>query len=152
MGCIGVILDLTTPLSLFEVHSQDGGSQLDDERNRLCQQEAIAVQDLERTITQRAADSHNEWVIADYRTVGILAMPPFDFAVPVRPTDIPGAPEKSYLMGTDELQDLDQLKSLAAVQARFPDQPLYTMTRLGFERVLAAGNTEPVTHAEFYPI
>lgn len=80
-GCIGLILDLKSPTSLVAVSATDCGSIEGPDGIRVVQQERnISVADVEASISLRPLDNYNEWVVRDFKVVGVLAVPPFEFS------------------------------------------------------------------------
>lgn len=95
-GCIGLILDLTVPSSLVAVSATDCGSIEAPDGTRHVQHETdISVADVEASITGRRKGNYNEWVVRDFRVLGVLAVPPFEISVRGAislPDDLPPSP------------------------------------------------------------
>jgi hypothetical protein len=103
LGCVGVVLELCAPESLMAISPSDCGSWVDSDGVRQCEMKDISITDLDDSLDLRSG--HNEWVIADYRVLGILAVAPFEIWDPTLAVVTTG---------------------LADVIAAFPDQPIFT--------------------------
>ena len=80
-GCIGVVLDLTAPESLVAVSANDCGSIEQPDGTRVVEQELdITAPDVEISIRDRPAGKYNEWVVRDFKIVGVLAVSPFEIS------------------------------------------------------------------------
>lgn len=123
-GCIGVILDLTAPESLVAVSASDCGSIEGPDGIRIVQHERdIAVADVEASISGRLPGTYNEWVIRNFKVVGVLAVPPFEISVRGAITLPPDIPEG--LIDTQAQIGVDRT-SLSAVASLFPSLPTFT--------------------------
>ena len=85
------------------ISPSDCGSWVDSDGVRQCEMKDISITDLDDSLDLRSG--HNEWVIADYRVLGILAVAPFEIWDPTLAVVTTG---------------------LADVIAAFPDQPIFT--------------------------
>lgn len=73
MGCIGLILGIQRPASLRAVYAGDDGYLGEDDDRDM----DIPIEVARDTIEYRHERGHNEWLVKDYRPLGILALPPF---------------------------------------------------------------------------
>jgi hypothetical protein len=109
-GCIGLILDLTDPRSLVAVSEFDAGSRLVNGIRIVEREVDISADDIEKTILNRPKGTHNEWVLRDFKILGVLAVWPFDIEVRCPP------PIDTGLLQT----------SIREVLLNFPSLPIYT--------------------------
>ena len=81
-GCIGVIIDLITPESLTSVFHEDCGSiEIVDGIRTVARPFDIHIKDVEDSIALRRPGCYNEWVIRDFRCIGIFAVHPYEISV-----------------------------------------------------------------------
>jgi hypothetical protein len=93
IGSIGIILGLRSPKSLIGVSPHDCGSFEDANGARqFPHQPSISISDIENSIVNRQPGRYNEWGIEDFNVLGIFASPPFDIAIEIPMSDIPGIP------------------------------------------------------------
>jgi hypothetical protein len=123
-GCIGVILDLNSAESLVAVSPHDCGS-MDDEHGvrRVLMERDISLGDLERSVSERPLGGYNEWVVKDFRILGILAIAPFMYykeTVLQLPGGVP-----DHLVG-DHLEFAPHYTALSEVQAVFSGEDVFT--------------------------
>jgi len=81
-GCIGVILDLVNRRSLCAATPWDGGSWVNDAGVREFDDRDLSTKDLDDSLVLRK--DHNEWGMANFRAVGILAAFPYTIDCPRR--------------------------------------------------------------------
>lgn len=129
-GCIGLVLDLTSPASLVAVSATDCGSIDGPNGIRIVQHERnISVADVEASISNRPPGNYNEWVVRDFKVIGVLAMPPFEISGRgglVVPPDVP-----AHLVDVEnEIGPL--CTNVDAVVATFSPLSIYTF---GFQRL-----------------
>lgn len=80
-GCIGVILGLKGRESLEDANCEDCGSIEDEHGNRnSCNPRDISLDELERTITERPIGKYNEWIVKNYKVLGIFAKIPIEIS------------------------------------------------------------------------
>lgn len=149
-GNIGLILGFRTRLSLIEAHRKDGGSLLDLEtRRRLCRQPNLDIADLNNTIVEREPGRYNEWAVADFETLGVLAISPFTYEKPAAIGDIKGADETPpHLLGSNSGADFGR-SSLEEIRDIFHSQPIYTLKTDGIYQY-KNGSLSRVRHEEIY--
>lgn len=123
-GCIGVILDLNSPESLVAVSPHDCGSRDDHQGTReVLDEREITLEDLEQSISLRPRGGYNEWVVKDFRVIGIFAYHPFMFYEPQPVPRLPDMPE--YLLH-DAPEFGPSFTTLAEIRQTFPSERLYT--------------------------
>lgn len=123
MGCIGLVLDLTESNSLVAVSPHDCGSIEVDGRRTVEREVNISAFDVEKSITNRQPCSYNEWVLRNFKILGVFAVYPFEISVQsklFRPEDAP-----DYLPTNESVIGLGQT-NLTSVQRQFPDLPVYS--------------------------
>ncbi|ABF12940.1 hypothetical protein ACUXAV_004842 [Cupriavidus metallidurans] len=151
VGCVGVILGLHSPQSLRCADAADCGSWTDQTGSRMCDAPAsLSIQELALTISNRRQGCYNEWVIADYIPLGILAMPPFEVRTGGSPSDLPGGGDLSPELAGDSPVEVPKFLDLASVRRVFPSQPLYTMTGEGIALVGPDDSTSIILHDQIY--
>jgi hypothetical protein len=100
----------------------------------------IGPADVEASISGRAPGTYNEWVVRDYKVVGVLAVPPFEISVRgaiALPSDLPeGLIDAQNEIGTART-------SLAEVASMFRSQPIFTFGDLNVFRLSS--------HSDLYP-
>jgi hypothetical protein len=139
-GCIGLILDLTSPASLVAVSATDCGSIEGPNGIRMVLNErSISVADVEASIFNRPLGHYNEWVVRDFKVIGVLAVPPFEISDRgglELPPDVP-----AHLVDVEnEIGPVST--NLDAVAATFSSLPIYTF---GFQRLFRLA-----PHADLY--
>jgi len=123
IGCIGLVLDLVEPNSLVAASSNDCGS-IENNGTRIVQREVdITVSDLENSIADRQLGSHNEWVLRNFRILGVFAVPPFEISIQCKMPRPEGAPD--YFPINEDVIGINQT-NLDAVRLLFPELPMYT--------------------------
>lgn len=123
MGCIGLVLDLTESNSLVAVSPHDCGS-IEISGKRCVEHEVnISTIDVEKSITNRQPGSHNEWVLRDFKVLGVFAVYPFEISMQsklCRPEDAPEYfPTDEFVIGLGRT-------NLTIVQQQFPELPVYS--------------------------
>lgn len=80
-GRMGLILNPISPNSITLVSHQDAGTTPDPHRigKRAIPRVPITLQDIENSITQRQANSCNEWCVLSYSVFGIFIEPPIQY-------------------------------------------------------------------------
>lgn len=138
-GCIGLVLDLTAPASLVAVSATNCGSIEGPNGIRIVQHERdISVADVEASIANRPLGHYNEWVVRDFKVVGVLAVSPFEISGRgglAVPPDVP-----AHLVALEnEIGPLNT--SLDAVAATFSPLSLYIF---GFQRLFRLASPSDV--------
>lgn len=153
IGCIGVILGLQSPQSLRCADSADCGSSTDSEGNRVCPAPlSLTIQDLKQTITNRRPGRYNEWVVADYIPLGILAMPPFEVSSENSYSSLEnGASVPRWIAGSTSVP-VPRYLDFATVRALFSDTPLYTLTSDEIAQVELDNTVSMIPHDQIYRI
>lgn len=145
-GCIGVILTLLAPDSVMDAHPADCGSYVEDGVRKVPKARDMTKSELEATISKRAQDSYNEWVIARYKVIGLFAADPYRVSAQVNidyPVDMP-----DYLRSNDATP-VFKYKTLEEIESLFPDLPIYAFSGGGV--VKRDGSTwVSVAHATLY--
>lgn len=128
-GCIGVIVDLVVPESIVGAQIGDGGSGEDESGNRSMESQLIITADDLRATLNRG-NTYNEWVIANYRIFGILAVYPGEVSTVCNLMDALGElgipEEAAHLIDENSMEIGIQRESVASVKANFPGLPVYT--------------------------
>jgi hypothetical protein len=122
-GCIGLVLELTEPDSLVAVFPVDCGS-MEEDGNRVVENPRdITSQDVEDSISQRPADRYNEWVLRDFRVVGVFSAPPYEVSKIAHleyPEDMP-----QHLRNPDP-EPTTGCTSIAEIQQNFPGMDIFS--------------------------
>lgn len=125
IGCIGLVLDLNQSTSLVAVSPSDCGS-VEENGARVVGHEAdISVGDVESSISCRRHDSYNEWVLRDFKILGVFAIRPLEVSVRCKVSLPEGAP--SYLHENSDVIGIAHT-SFPDVESRFPNLPIYTFS------------------------
>ena len=144
-GSIGVVLGLQFKHSLVAVAPDDCGSIVDACGNRIVAEEKnIRRDDLERTLDDRT--TYNEWVVRDYKVLGVFAAPPFQVSimkVPEFPDDTPQELRNDTPVPDFRCVTLDELAT------QFRDVPIFTFAQSGISRKTTDGLV-PAQHSEIY--
>src|SRR5262249_32251289 len=75
IGSVGVILRMKSTESLKNATSDDHGTSVDDDNNRIGdEQETLTLEDLAATLKCRT--KHSEWVLRDFEPVGLFSAEP----------------------------------------------------------------------------
>jgi len=124
IGCIGIIVGLRSPSSLYDVCHEDCGSYEDKDCLRKSSfKEMISISDLRDSIECRNYDSYNEWVVNRYSVLGILAVKPFEISV----MNLPDIPRDMPLHLTDNTPVKDVVQTnLLEISDKFSGFPIYT--------------------------
>ena len=145
-GCIGVIFTLLAPDSVMDVHPTDCGSYIEDGVRKVPKARDLTKSDLEATISERANQSYNEWVIAGYKVIGLFAADPYRVSARANisyPHDMP-----DYLQ-TNDTELVFEYKVLEEIEELFPELPIYAFSEDGV--VKRDGSTwVSVAHATLY--
>lgn len=145
-GCIGVILIPLAPGSVLDAHPTDCGSYMEDGVRKVPHARDMTTSDFEATISGRVNGDYNEWVIANYKVIGLFAAEPYRVSAPVKidyPDDMP-----DYLR-TDDTTLGFECKSLEEIETLFPELPIYAFSGGGV--VQRAGSAwVSVTHGTLY--
>lgn len=145
-GCVGVVLGLTSPHSLMDVHATDGGTHIGPDGVRHPRPAPITVNDVERTISGRRDDDYNEWVIGDYQILGIFIATPYAVPALVPISAPPGVP--SYIQ-ENSIDWGVAYTTVAEIRAEFPDLRLFTFDA-GQILELAESVWIPAQHTSIY--
>lgn len=141
-GCIGVVVDLTAPESLVAVSATDCGSIEQPDGTRVVQHEIdISATDVETSITARPAGKYNEWVVRNFKVVGVFAVPPFEISVRGGisiPADVP-----SHLIDVEREAGILST-ALEKVARTFASVPTFTFVNQCLCRV--------TRHPDVYPL
>jgi len=114
-GYIGIILDPRESQSIVSCSTVDGGDTRDLQTCTVMgefQNVDLSIEDLRRTITGRT--DYNNWLVKDYKVLGILALPPFRVARIIQ-DDIAGPVR------------VEAHVSIRQVSSEFPNLPIYTI-------------------------
>lgn len=122
-GCVGVILGLNSGQSIIDAHSRDCGTMVEAGARVVPTTRDLSVNDLERTILERASGTYNEWVIGDYVALGIFAASPFYVWKETMPDEPPDLPD--YLRAMSPVGDIGKT-DVASIEAAFPGQPIFS--------------------------
>lgn len=122
-GCIGVIVDLSTEKSLCHASDHDQGSLEDDDGQRKvgCLDEPT-LESVKSSIDNRACDSYNEWMVADFRCLGIFCAEPYEISADQKISKPPGMP--ILVMPNESIIGIKNI-SPAAVATEFPCFDIY---------------------------
>jgi len=145
-GCIGVILGMKTNQSIRDAHYTDSGSGMENGIRIVPNARDMTVSEIENTISNRAPDEYNEWVIADYKVIGVFAAQPYYVwsILPITyPDDMP-----DYLRSPDPVSGIARI-SLEEIEAAFSELPIFTFSngKLVVRKDLV---WEPVEHSSLY--
>lgn len=146
-GCIGVILGLKSEQSIVDAHPNDCGSSMVNVVRETPHARDMSAADIDATVTGRSDSEYNEWVIAGYDVLGVLAVAPYRISAdqPISfPADMPDYLRSNAMSPGFRYLSIDEI-----VQA-FPDQPIFSFVAGGTVR-LDSGNWTPVEHEELYP-
>ena len=146
-GCIGVVLGPRTPHSVLDAHPNDCGTYIEDGVRQVPHARDMTAPDLDATIADRANGSYNEWVIADYRVIGLFAAEPYRVSAAVAiqyPEDMP-----DYLR-TDDIAPGFEYKSLNEIEKLLPGLPIYSFSLDGLVQ-RAGPDWVPAAHETLYP-
>lgn len=122
-GCIGLVLDLIEPDSLVAVSPNDCGSIEIDGVRTVDREIDISATDIEKSIEDRQADSYNEWVLRNFKVLGVFAVFPFEISMQCKLPLPEGAPD--YLSTTDNVIGVGKT-NLAEVMLQFSCLSVYT--------------------------
>ncbi|MFM0218117.1 hypothetical protein [Paraburkholderia caledonica] len=131
-GCIGVVLGLQSPSSLLDVHVGDGGSSVQPDGNRRPNPQPLSLIDVQGTLTGRRLGTYNEWVIGDYKVLGIFVADPYmvraiaDIPVP------PGVP--ATILGSPSVPGI-RYETIPDIQRDFPDQRVFSFNLSGIRQL-----------------
>jgi len=144
-GCMGVIVDLMTPTSLTAVSHDDCGSiELPDGTRTVANPVDIHIKDVEDSIVLRRPGCYNEWVVRDFRCVGIFAVHPYEISTRQHlsyPNDMP-----DWL--TPSEPDLNIVtRPISAVSQDFPGMRIFTFCS---GRIVDALTLSEVRHEDLY--
>lgn len=144
-GCIGVIVDLITSNSLTAVsHDVCGSIELSDGTRTVANLGDIRIKDVEDSILLRRPGCYNEWVVRDFRCVGVFAMHPYEISARQRLSYPDGMPD--WMIPAEP--DLNIVTcSVAAISQNFPGTRIITF-RSG--RLVDALTLSEVPHEELY--
>lgn len=135
-GCVGVVLDLMTSDSLIDVSPDDCGSHVVEGQRRFRDDRDISVADIEHSINERPIGKYNEWLLRNFKVLGVLAVPPFECStlesVP-RPADLHDA------YHSDEPTISIGYTTISEVCAQFPTLPVFTFFAGQIVKVEAVG-------------
>lgn len=123
IGCIGLVLDLIEPGSLVAVSPSDCGSIEIDGVRTVEREVDISATDIEKSIEDRQADSYNEWVLRNFKVLGVFAVFPFEISMQCKLPLPEGVPD--YLSTTDNVIGVGNT-NLAEVMHQFPCLSVYT--------------------------
>lgn len=146
-GCVGVVLGPMTPDSVLDAHPRDCGSYMVDGLRQVPHARDMTMGDLDATIAGRATDSYNEWVIADYRVIGLFVAEPHRVSVESAihyPDDMP-----DYLRDSGTAPGF-ACKSLGEIEDMFPQTPIYSFSNGGLAR-WDGSEWIPAYHGSLYP-
>lgn len=146
-GCVGVVLGPQTPNSILDAHPNDCGTYMENGVRQVPQARDMTASDLDATITGRADGGYNEWVIADYRVIGVFAAEPYRVSAEVAidyPEDIP-----DYLRTANTAPGFEYT-SLEEIEKFFPRLPIYALSQVGVIR-RSGSEWVPVAHGVLYP-
>jgi hypothetical protein len=132
-GCIGVVLGFNRPTSLLDAHAKDCGSSALPDGSRVPNPRPFCLADVEATLTGRQLHHYNEWVVGDYRVLGIFVAPPLAVQV-VQPINAPTDVSAEMLGDVNPLGP--RYETIPDVQRDFPK-----------ERIFAFKNSAIVEHA-----
>lgn len=125
LGTVGVILGFQSKQSLVAASHEDCGSYLDEIGRRQVIEKDIAINDLELTLSQRV--HYNEWVVRDYKVLGIFVALPItvsEMGMPEGAEDVPEA-----VMGGEQVISVP--KTVEAVGKLLSDADIYTFNHGG---------------------
>jgi hypothetical protein len=143
VGCIGLILGLKTPNSLFEASHEDCGSVLDANGNRIVSNPRleITVNDLRNTILTRTR--YNEWVVRGFDVLGVLAISPFTIKVNIEINDPTSVDGKTV---TNEMLN----EECSSILNTFDGYKVYTFNATGICKLTCNSENHSVEHSEIY--
>lgn len=150
IGCIGVILAANSSDSLVAVSPDDVGSRLID-GVRLAIETDIMPADLESSITNRGRNErtwYNEWVVRDFRVIGLFAIEPLRISVSGEEPDGGWGDTPEYLR-EDVGHKITSIE-IADLERYFPDTPIWSFEDDQLVRV-DGGRSQPAKHADLYP-
>lgn len=124
IGCIGLVLDLIEPDSLVAVSPSDCGSIEIDGVRKVEREVDISATDIDKSIEGRQADSYNEWVLQNFKVLGVFAVHPFEISMQCKPRLPEGTPD--YLSTDENIIGVGQT-NLAEVKIQFPSLSVYTV-------------------------
>lgn len=142
-GTVGVILGLVEPQSLVAADRKDCGSTEGPDGVRTVEEEKdIEIADLDDTIIQR--ETYNEWVIRNFRVIGILAVEPFEVSCLRKMQYPPEMP--AHLRSEESVQDI-RCASREELLSIFKNLPIYTFLDTN---ILSLKDLTPVYHSVIY--
>ncbi|MFM0292241.1 hypothetical protein P0D68_03710 [Paraburkholderia sp. RL17-380-BIE-A] len=121
-GCVGVVLGLLSPSSLLDVHAGDGGSTVLPNGQRDANPKSLNLTDLQETITGRHRGTYNEWVVGNYKVLGIFIAAPCMVRAIVDIPAPPGVP--ANILGNSRGPGICY-ETINDVQRDFPDQRIF---------------------------
>lgn len=147
IGCIGVIVKLNSVDSLVDVSAYDCGSieYRNGERTALTNRK-LTIDDIESSIVNRLADRYNEWIVKDYKVIGILAVAPFEVSILDKiqyPDDVP-----KHLRSSDPILGT-ALLDIPKIVKDFPDIPIYSFCNRDIV-MFVDNEIQKFSHGELY--
>jgi len=122
-GNVGLILKMKHKSSLLDASVGDCGSRLNERYERVPDQfRDLSIEYLENTIKNKGA-SHNEWVVANFDIIGVLAVPPFEV----------NKMEQLPLEGTEQTIETKNIVAidLSSISETFKDSKIFTFENGG---------------------
>lgn len=144
-GMVGLILSPNSAASIRETFSSDAGS------SRFCDgvrvglgEAAVTLESIDRSITARRDDDHNEWVVDDFSVVGVFVGSPIMIWQARELPDSDSHGGKSIEAGAVGIY-------VAQVASQFPNLEIYTIKNGQFARIdVLAKSVTPVTFSDIY--
>jgi len=151
IGSIGVILRMKSKTSLKNATSDDHGTSVDDDNNRIGnEQETLTLEDLAATL--RCRTKHSEWVLRDFKPIGLFAAEPYEIwqRYP-QVTKCPGIAEEFDDFEALAGEGTERKVGLAELRKTFPGLEIYSFAGRNLGR-WEGFNLVPARHEVLYPL
>jgi hypothetical protein len=128
----------------LDARPYDFGSNICDGRRTVDRKTPVTLDELRASIKDRDATDYNEWVVADFKVIGLFAAQPFRIWAKIKL-----APKCAEFLGTTHHEDFTYTDA-AQVEEMFAGFPVY-----GFESgrlaMRASGSWVETSHVSLYP-
>lgn len=147
-GYIGLILDIGDGL-VVDTHFHDCGSFMAG-GIRTTGQQRNGINDIEDSINNRPPCSYNEWVVKDFKVLGVIAIPPFTVTGVV---SIPGAAGMpAHLQGSTHTAPIQLTKDGILDDYNDLGIDVYTIEKGQFAKIVTADRLDLVTVSDIYKL
>ncbi|WP_186148005.1 hypothetical protein [Burkholderia gladioli] len=143
IGGVGLVIGFTGANSLVAVAAHDAGSFVVHGERLVSEEVDIGIADLERSLSARG-DSHNEWVVRNFKVIGVFVAEPATTWREVQMQIPPGLGGMASQFVSQEVSI-----SLSQIAADFKGLPIYTFSEGGILQWSGNG-WSPVAYFNIY--